>query len=402
MAAAHQETTLRPIEQFLQPGVYSTAVALLEIASTMKLTVQLQVIVPPEEAANLLRTMIAFNGSASYAAEVGFKGCAYNQPAIHKLAYSEIRAQFGLAAQAAVRAISKTVDAFARDKKTLHQFRPLGAICYDERIASFKKDDQVSLWTLGGRKLFKFVCGDRQRAALAHRKGQMDLAFRKGKFYLLATCDIQEEPLTEIGGVLGVDMGVVNIATDSDGNNYTSSAVERVRVRNNYNRRRLQKKWTRSARRRLKRIAGRESNFRRNENHRISKELVLRAKGTGRGIALEDLKGIRERTTVRRKDRNKRLSWSYHQLRAFIEYKARLAGVPVIAVDPRNTSRTCNECGHCDKGNRKDQESFCCLQCGHSVNADQNAARNIRDRGSVNIPQMQGVQPLQAAGFSRR
>ena len=368
----------------------------------MKTVAQIQVVVPQDEVANLIRTMIAFNSAANFASQAGFAEKAYSRPAIQKLVYSEIRARFNLAAQATVRAISKAAETFARDKSKCHQFKPLGAICYDERIASFKKDDQISLWTLGGRKLFKFVCGPLQRAKLATQKGQMDLMFRKGKFYIIATCNAQEEPQIKPTGCLGVDLGIVNIATDSDGNAYTGSAVERVRVRHNYNRRRLQKKWTRSARRRLKRIGDRESRFRKNENHRISKEIVLRAKGTCRAIALEELKGIRGRTTVRRKGRNKHLSWSYHQLRAFIEYKAKLAGVPVVAVDPRNTSRTCNKCGHCDKGNRATQEHFQCLQCGHSTNADQNAARNIRDRGLVNSPQMRGDQAPQAAGLSRR
>ena len=77
-------------------------------------------------------------------------------------------------------------------------------------------------------------------------------------------------------------------------------------------------------------------------------------------------------------DRSRHAGWSFSQLRLFVEYKAKLAGVPVVTVDPRNTSRTCNACGHCEKANRKSQAEFCCKQCGHSENADLNAARNIR------------------------
>jgi putative transposase len=79
-------------------------------------------------------------------------------------------------------------------------------------------------------------------------------------------------------------------------------------------------------------------------------------------------------------------SWAFYQLRAFVEYKAKLAGVSIVAVDPRNTSRTCNECGHCEKGNRKTQAEFECLSCGHTALADLNAARNIRARAAVNPP----------------
>ncbi|MER3402668.1 MAG: transposase, partial [Armatimonadota bacterium] len=67
-----------------------------------------------------------------------------------------------------------------------------------------------------------------------------------------------------------------------------------------------------------------------------------------------------------------------HQLRSFIEYKARLAGVPVVIVDPRNTSRTCPACGHVAKANRPTQAEFRCVECGFAGPADAIAAENIR------------------------
>ena len=85
--------------------------------------------------------------------------------------------------------------------------------------------------------------------------------------------------------------------------------------------------------------------------------------------------------------------WAFNQLRSFIEYKAALVGVSVVIVDPRNTSRTCNQCGHCDKANRKNQAEFECLKCGHAVNADLNASRNIRDKGRVIWPIVTSVDP---------
>jgi transposase len=78
--------------------------------------------------------------------------------------------------------------------------------------------------------------------------------------------------------------------------------------------------------------------------------------------------------------------WSFFQLRSFISYKAEMAGLEVLLIDPRNTSRTCNECGHCDKDNRKSQSEFECLSCGHECNADLNASRNVRDKGYVSKP----------------
>src|SRR5262249_3936827 len=156
-------------------------------------------------------------------------------------------------------------------------------------------------------------------------------------------------------------------------NIYTGDVVERVRRRRHRSRRSYQRTGTKSAKPRLKRLARREANYRRNENHRIAKELVRLAKDTGRGIGLEDLKHIRERTTVRAKDRAKHSGWAFAQLQCFVCYKAKLAGVPVVFVDARNTSRTCSACGHCEKANRKSQAEFACVHCGFSDQADRNA-----------------------------
>ena len=81
-----------------------------------------------------------------------------------------------------------------------------------------------------------------------------------------------------------------------------------------------------------------------NVNHVISKRIVAKAKDTGFGIALEELKGIRERVTVRKASRRQQASWAFADLRAKITYKAQLAGVPMVLIDPRNTSRECAAC----------------------------------------------------------
>src|SRR5919202_1488015 len=93
-----------------------------------------------------------------------------------------------------------------------------------------------------------------------------------------------------------------------------------------------------ATKRRLKRMAGKESRFRRWANHTIAKRLVAYAKDTKAALVLEDLTHIRDRMMVRKGQRNKHASWSFRQLRAFISYKAERAGVPMVFVDPRNSS----------------------------------------------------------------
>lgn len=114
-------------------------------------------------------------------------------------------------------------------------------------------------------------------------------------------------------------------------------------------------------------------------NHCVSKSLVATAKHSRKALAVEDLKGIRERseTVFSREMRWLMGNWSFDQLRQFLGYKAEAAGVPLVSVDPRNTSRTCSKCGHCEKANRKSQAKFLCLSCGFELNADANAAINI-------------------------
>ncbi|MEU1515555.1 zinc ribbon domain-containing protein [Streptomyces sp. NPDC005811] len=101
---------------------------------------------------------------------------------------------------------------------------------------------------------------------------------------------------------------------------------------------------------------------------------------TGRGIALEELTGIRERVRLRKPQRATHSSWSFAQLGAFIAYKAKKAGVPVVYVDAAYTSRTCAECGHIDRANRVSQAWFACRSCGFVDHADRNSSRNIRRR----------------------
>ena len=260
----------------------------------------------------------------------------------------------------AVRAISKACEAYKRDKKIRPTFRPLGAIAYDQRILSWKGRDRVSILTLGGRIIVPVVYQGRWLAAAGTTlRGAADLIYRDGKFYLAVVIDVPEPPQgPEPDEWLGVDLGIVNLATDSDGTAYSGKAVRAVRYRNRQLRARLQSKGTKSAKRLLARRRRKESRFARDVNHCISKHIVSEARGTGRGIKLEDLSGINARTTVRKAQRADRLSWSFCQLRQFIAYKAAMAGVPLALVDPRNTSRRCPGCGHIDKRNRPDQATF--------------------------------------------
>jgi IS605 OrfB family transposase len=306
---------------------------------------------------------------------------------LHHLCYKEIRARFDISAQVAVRVIAKVADAYKLDQKTQRTFKRLGSIAYDDRILSWQlQANRISIWTVDGRLHIPFVCGKRQRELLQTRQGESDLAWSRGKFFLAATCEVEEAELIDVEGVLGVDLGIKNLAVDSDGEVYSASQINHVRYRNRRLRTQLQSKGTKSAKRKLKKLSGKEHRFAKDTNHCISKQLVTKAKGTRRAIALEDLVGIRARVTVRRSQRATLHSWSFFQLRAFVEYKARRIGVSVVLVDSRNTSRTCPQCGCIDKRNRPTQSTFSCVVCGFFGLADHIATVNISRRTVVNQP----------------
>jgi IS605 OrfB family transposase len=364
----------------------------------VKLTLPVKLAPSPAQHAALVATVERFNAACDHLAGVAFRERCANKVRLQRLAYHDTRARFGLAAQLTIRAIGKVVEAYKRDKRVRPRFRPQGAVPYDQRILSWRGPAAVSLLTLGGREVVPLRLGAYQEARMDRRQGQADLVLRDGVFFLYATLEVPEaapgDPAPE--AYLGLDLGIVNLAVDSDGTVYSGAAVDERRRVFAHRRRNLQRKRTHSARRKLQALKRGQARSQRDTNHTISKRVVAVAEGTARGIALEDLKGIRARAgTVARRQRARHANWSFSQLRAFIEYKARRAGVPVVAVDPRHTSQTCPACGLVARGNRRDRNTFVCLGCGLAGPADHIAALNISRRG-VEVARAAVSQPNEA------
>lgn len=354
----------------------------------MILTAKVKLQPTDAQADSLKRTLKKANAACDYISQVAWDTKTFGKFQIQKLVYQDVKVQFDLTAQLVIRCIAKVSDAYKIDKKVKREFKLLGSIAFDSRILSWKLDkNEVSIWTVDGRiKTIPFVCHDRAKELLSGERGESDLCLINGEFYLFTSCTVNEPTPKDIDDFLGVDLGVANIAVDSDGEVHQGKTVKNVRFRQRKLRTKLQKKGTHSARRRLKKLSGKERRFATWTNHNISKRIVAKAKDTDRGIAIEELGGIRDRATVRRPQRVTLHSWSFSQLRIFIEYKAQLMGVKVQAVDPRNTSRTCPCCGHVDKANRRTQSKFLCVDCGFSGLADHIAATNIRSRAAVSQP----------------
>jgi IS605 OrfB family transposase len=306
----------------------------------MKLIARIKLQPTSEQHAFLLQTLEAANAACNYVSDVAWHDKVFGQFKLHKLCYANVRTHFGLGADVAVRVFAKVADGYKLDKRSKRTFKPHGAFPFNDRLVSYKLDKRViSIWTMAGRQKMPLVASEHAAKLLEGLRGECDLVYHKGEFYLYQCCDVEEPPTDDVDEFLGVDLGLANIATDSDGTLYQGKAMKAVRFRHRRLRRKLQRKGTKATRRRLKKLSGKEQRFAKDVNHTISKQIVAKAKDTASGIALEDLTHIRTRVTARKPQRATLSSWSFAQLRAFIEYKAKQRGVPVVAVDPRNTSR---------------------------------------------------------------
>lgn len=351
------------------------------------MTAKVKLLSTPEQHAALLATLERANEACNYMSRVAWNTRTFGQFSLHKLVYFHTKDTYSLSAQMVIRCESKVADAYKLDKETLRTFKPHGAIAYDARILKWKLDKfSVSIWTLGGRQEMLFSTGERQLELLKFQQGESDLVYVRGEFYLLATCSIPDPTPEDVEGYLGVDMGVVELATDSLGKTYSGTPVKRVRRKHRRLRKSLQKCSSRSAKRKLKKLSGREARFAKDTNHVVSKAIVETAKHNHLGVAVENLTGITKRVRVKKAVRDDLTSWAFFELKSFLEYKSRLAGIPLVEVDPRNTSLTCSVCGHCEKTNRKTQAEFACKACGYVANADFNAAVNIAAKADIKRP----------------
>ena len=363
----------------------------------MQRVIQIQLKPTAQQAGSLEKTVRRFNEACNWLAEKAFERKLANRFGLHRLYYYELRERFDLPSQMACLVSANVSAAYKKDTSKQVSFRPLASMPYDRHLMRYKDLISVSLSTLDGRITVPMVMGDYQAEQFAQVKYFAELVHRKdGKWFLMAVVEFDDLPPLDADDFLGVDLGVENLATDSDGEIHSGKDVERARVKNQTLRRALQSAADQAAnarrrkriRKKLKRLGDREARFRRDTNHCISKRLVEKAKGTRRGIALEDLKGIRQRTRFRKPQRARMAGWAFDQLRQFITYKAQQAQVMLKRVDPAYTSQMCSQCEYVERANRCCQSRFCCRRCGHQAHADVNAARNIRARALVNTPKV--------------
>ena len=366
------------------------------------LTYAVRVDTSPDQYRLLSDTCAAYIDCCNMISKVAWEHKVLGQKMLHQLVYRRLRDEYRVKSQMAQSSIIRVIGNY-RTIKEMHgspwaasrpEYRSSGYDLVWNRDYSILKDGRLSINALNGRIKLPV---DWSHVPEEYRHGKFGTARilnKSGKWLLLIPSTVELPDPAQPQQVVGVDMGVRFLATtyDSDGRTVFYDGREVKRKREHYKKLRasLQKKGTRSARRRLRNIGKRENRWMRDVNHQVSKALVSRqSKPTL--FALENLEGVRNATErVRKSDRYVQVSWAFYQLRQMIEYKAAKAGHSVIAVGPRYTSQTCPTCGLVRRANRrKKTHEYHCSNCGYRSNDDRVAAMNIQRLGYQSIVETQ-------------
>jgi IS605 OrfB family transposase len=365
----------------------------------MKRTVSIPVELPSELFLPLMNQCAEiFNAHINWA----LANSSYNKNKAHNELYHLLRLQYPTVPSALLQTVrDNALEAIKATKfKRVPKKKLTSGLRYDKQTMTLR-GQQLTLSCIGKRirlnlnvpNYFKEVfetwefCG----ATVTYTKNTKQFWVR----LVFETAD----PPEVTGETQGIDRGLYHQAVTSDGQFFSSSKIRGVQRRYLHNRRKLQQQGTRSAKRRLKAMSGREKRFMKDTNHCVSKKLANQP-----GVAVfvvEDLSSIR--TQRRGKKMNKWLgSWAFYQQEQFLTYKAEALGKRVVHQDPRYTSQKCNVCKHIKRTNRN-KSHFCCRNCGHRTHADLNAAKNVRDdyilsstqhgteeQASVNAPYVSG------------
>jgi IS605 OrfB family transposase len=393
---------------------------------TQVITAKLKLNLDAEQKALVSRTALAYRDALNHASAVAFdNGKISNGAKLQKVVYGDLRGLFGLGAQMAcsvTRQVTATYKGLWTKVKqnaaaikaghTKKRYKGLDkAPKYASRTVtlnyprdySFKPERTVSINTLEGRIKVSYDGYHKHLELIANCKkiGEAEIVYQRSSktYYLMVSMELKTpniNPLT-LTRVSGVDVGMRYLAVETDLQNkakfYSGKAARHKANRYFKARKTLQRKGTRSAKRRLIALSGRERRFIADVNHQISQEIAK----PNSLIGLENLTGIRDRTKSRagkkvvglnnptnkkqrRANRNK-AKWSFAELQGYIDYKANLNSSLAIKVPAHYTSQSCPKCGHTSKANRPNKGLlFRCECCNHELHSDLVGSRNIAMR----------------------
>jgi len=346
----------------------------------------------PDETAcdRLEQTITEWKRGCNVAVDTAWQSDDLRSRVVQSLAYDRVREQTDLNSQHAVLATHQAADAMRSSvEQHGHCLAPKPSfttptIRYDSRTMTLFDDGTVSLSTIESRVRCPLVLpededGYQQQFLRSDSwtLTESTLTIRDGSFYLhlgFSRPVSKTDSTAADGTVLGVDLGVDNIAVTSTAQFFSGAELNHRRREFERIRGQLQQTGTRSARRTLRSMGGREQRHARERLHRIANEIVAEAHQYGcTVIAFENLDGIRDRIP----NAGFFHRWAFRRLVAYVAYRTEVLEMRVETVDPTYTSLRCADCGHIDNENRPSRVQFCCQQCGTSANADYNAAKNV-------------------------
>lgn len=340
----------------------------------------------PEQAALLAETTRQFTAVFNAVCAYGYAAGEKNGVRLHHATYYPQKALWPALvsdhhAQARVKATEAIRSAFALAKKGRKVSAPRSRSCPPRyNVHTFTVHwaaGTVRLSTTGGRITVPFAVPAYAAPMIGGRVCTADLIHRDGEWYLHIVVDLPAPEVAPTDDVIGVDLGIAQPAVTSDNRFLGKKSWRNTEARYFKHRRALQVRGSKSARRRLRNIRGKQARFRRDCDHVLSKRIV-QGVAPGATIVVENLTAIRARIKPRKGPQSRRIhGWSFAQLRSFIGYKAEARGCTVAGVDPRHTSQACSRCGHTARNNRRSRSLFRCRQCGYTAHADFNASVNI-------------------------
>lgn len=346
----------------------------------MKRTVSLKLTLSDYE--SLSQMMHSFSKVCNAIVPFARENRCWNTVSLHHLCYYKIREKFPeIGSQMVCNAIRKVCASYKvlKIKKSeevpLIVFKTTSSVHYCARTFSLK-ENALSLFTLNGRIKCSYKIGAHQERYLAQGKAKEGELIKKGnRWFFNLVLDIPEVMPIEEGIITAVDVGENNLATTSHGTIYGGGKLRAKRDKFLARRRKLQSNGSKSAKRRLKRISGREKRHVKEVNHMISKKIVEEAVKMGtKTLVMEKLTHIRKRIKGGKRLRSRLHRWAWWEFQQFVEYKAQSKGISVVYVNPAYTSLTCSLCG--SLGSRH-KHQFKCSCCGSYQHSDRNACQNL-------------------------
>ena len=356
---------------------------------TITKTCKVKLDIPEERKPDILETFKQYNDALNFAIEQAWKPekKIINKSKLHKLTYYPLREKTQLPANFICSARNKACDVIRFNIIKWHNykkaskplFKPFSAIQLDKRTLTIK-DRSCTFSTVNGRVKADYFLGNYQKQILDDPNYDFrtaTLTFKNGNFFLNITI-VKPALVKKPETVMGVDLGIKNIAVTSTGKFFKSGLLNDSRRQFREKRASLQSKGTRSCKRVFKRLSGRENRFSDWVLHNVSRQIVNEAINHNvEIIAFENLTDIRERVNQwRKKERAKVNLWAFSKLQQYVQYKALEAGMKTIFVESKYTSQRCFKCGHIEASNRNGF-NFVCKRCNYSINADYNANKNI-------------------------